>query len=91
MGLTKKQRDERAAVKAGTHEKTKDAFGNEYYAELPPKAKQYECVHCGQKAILIVGKQITPGDLKPFRHAPGAGTGCPKNWGPLEEEDVREV
>lgn len=91
MGLTKKQKDERAAVKAGTHEWADDEFGNRYLKALPPKPKEFACVHCGQKAIPIVGKQITPGDLAPYRHAPGHGSGCPKNWGPLKEEDVREA
>jgi hypothetical protein len=91
MGLTVKQKNERAALKAGTHSPAVDDFGNQYLERLPPKPREFICVHCGQKAIEIVGKQIMPGDLAPYRHAPGAGTGCPKNWGPLKDEDVREA
>jgi hypothetical protein len=91
MGLTKKQRDERAAVKAGTHERTTDDFGNPYLKPLPAKPKQYVCVHCGQRAVEISGKQITPGLTYNYKHAPGEGKGCPRAWGPLEDDDVREA
>lgn len=91
MGITKKTKDERAAVKAGTHEESKDAFGNRYLKELPPPAPQYECIHCGGKVVEILGEQITPGVLAPFKHAPGAQKGCPKAWGPLEDSDVRTL
>lgn len=90
MGLTKKQKDERAAVKAGTHEWAEDTFGNRYLSVLPLQPAQLKCVHCGGKAIEIIGKQITPGDLAPYKHMAGqARAGCPKQWGPLQESDVR--
>lgn len=91
MGTTQKQRDERAALKAGTHEWATDPFGNRYLKELPAKEKQYQCVHCGGTAIVIIGEQITPGILAPYKHAPGQQHNCPKAWGPLDEADVRQV
>lgn len=91
MGLTAKQKNERAAIKAGTHEEATDAFGNRYLKELPPPEKAFECIHCGQKVLLIVGKQVMPGDLLPYRHAPGVTRGCPRLYGPLAADDVREL
>jgi hypothetical protein len=59
-------------------------------AALPEKPMV--CIHCGGKAVLIIGQQLTPGELAPYKHAQGAaGKGCPKAWGPLEEKDVREA